>query len=154
MPCLCGIENLIWNTRTLDRHAQVEDVQILVFGLGERSVVNGIQDGPSVFKWTTLSTLGDRSAYPTRIYEPSVGLVISDLFGKHLCIAGRMENEERLTEAGRESGLGRGNTLFRTSHLGGIAGDEVVHDLVVVEFRDRWEDTASIASQEDDVGWV
>jgi hypothetical protein len=44
--------------------------------------------------------------------------------------------------------------LFRTSHLGGIPGDEVVHDLVVVEFRDGWEDTAGIASQEDDVGWV
>jgi len=71
-----------------------------------------------------------------------------------MCIAGRMENEERLTEAGRESGLGRCNPLFRTSHLGGIAGDEVVHDLIVVKFRDRREDTAGIASQEDDVGWV
>jgi len=65
-----------------------------------------------------------------------------------------MQNEERLTEAGGEGGLGRGDALFRTSHLGGIAGDEVVHDLVVVKFRDGWEYAAGIASQEDDIAWV
>ena len=65
-----------------------------------------------------------------------------------------MENEERLTEAGREGSFRRCDALFRTGHLGGISGNKVVHDLVVVKFRDWWEHTAGIAGQEDDVAWM
>ena len=65
-----------------------------------------------------------------------------------------MQNQERLAKASRERGLGFSDTVFGTSHLGGVTRDEMVHDLVTVEFGDRREDTAGIASQENNVGWV
>jgi hypothetical protein len=47
-----------------------------------------------------------------------------------------------------------GDTLLGTGHLGGITGDEVEHRLCRVELGDRWENSAGVAGEEDDVGWV
>ena len=50
--------------------------------------------------------------------------------------------------------MGFCNALFGSGHLRGVAGDEVEHGLFGVEFRDGRKDSASIASQEYDVGGV
>jgi hypothetical protein len=65
-----------------------------------------------------------------------------------------VKSQEGLGEARGEGGLGLGDTLFGTSHLGGVTGDEVVHGLLGAEFGDRRENTAGVACEEDDVGGV
>lgn len=80
--------------------------------------------------------------------------MLLDLVGQHLGVPHRVKGEERLSEAGREGGLGLGDALLGTRHLGGVTGDKVEHGLLRGEFRDRGQDTAGVASEEDDVGWV
>jgi len=65
-----------------------------------------------------------------------------------------MQNEEGLAKASGERGLGFSNTVFGASHLGCVTRYEMIHDLVTVEFGDGREDTAGIASQENNVAWV
>jgi len=68
-----------------------------------------------------------------------------------VCVPSRMEDKERLAEAGGERGLRGSDALLGTRHLGGVSGDEMVHDLVVVKFGDGREDTSGVAGKEDDV---
>jgi hypothetical protein len=62
-----------------------------------------------------------------------------------------VESQEGLGEARGESGLGLGDTLLGTGHLGGVTGDEVVHGLGGGELGDGREDTTGVACEEDDV---
>lgn len=62
-----------------------------------------------------------------------------------------MESKEGLGEAGGECSLGFRDAVFGAGHFGGVAGDEVEHCLLGGEFGDRGEDTAGVASEEDDV---
>lgn len=80
--------------------------------------------------------------------------MVSDLVRKHLCVAHRVQSKERLGEARREGGLRLSDTLLSTRHLGGVTRDEVEHGLLGVKLGDWWQNTASVASEEDDVGWV
>lgn len=113
--------------------------------------MDGIQDSTSVLEGTALTALGDGTSDPTGVDEPCIGLVVGNLVRQHLGVTSGMQNEERLAKASGESGFRFRDALFRTGHLGGVAGDEVVHDLVAVELGDGGEDTAGITSQEDDV---
>jgi len=154
LPRLGGIQNLVGHTGTGSRNIQIEDVQVFVLGLGEGTVVDGIQDRTRILEWTTLSALGDGTSDPTGIDEPCISLVVRNLVRQHLGVTSGMQNEERLAEASGESSFRFRDTLFRTGHLGGVARDEVVHDLVAVELGDGGEDTAGITGQEDDVAGV
>lgn len=78
----------------------------------------------------------------------------SDLVRKHLSVLHGVKSKEGLGEARGESGLGLGDTLLGTGHLGGVTRDEVVHGLGGVELGDGREDTTSVAGEEDDVGRV
>ena len=98
-----------------------------------------------------LTTGGGTGTNPTGVEEPGVGAVLLDLLREHLGVAHWVESKEGLGKARREGSLGLGNTLLRTSHLGGVTGDEVVHGLLGVELGDRRKDTAGVASEEDDV---
>ena len=77
-----------------------------------------------------------------------------DLVREHAGVAHRVEGEERLSETGGECGLGFCDAVFGAGHLGGVAGDEVEHCLLAVEFGDGWENATGVAGEEDDVGWV
>jgi hypothetical protein len=96
---------------------------------------------------TTLAAAGSTSTYPASVQQPGIGRVLLNLLCQHLGVTHGVESQEGLGEAGRESGLGLGNTIFSTSHLGGISGDEVEHGLCGVQFRDWWENTSSVTSQ-------
>ena len=65
-----------------------------------------------------------------------------------------MQSEEGLREAGGEGRLGFCDAVFGTGHLGGVARDEVEHGLFGCQFRDRRQDAARVAGEQDDVGWV
>lgn len=78
----------------------------------------------------------------------------SDLVRKHLSVLHGVKSKEGLGEARGESGLGLGDTLLGTGHLGGVTRDEVVHGLGGVELGDGREDTTSVAGEENDVGRV
>lgn len=133
---------------------EVEGVVDFVVGLGELAGVDGVEDGTGIFEWAALATGGGSGTDPAGVQEPGVGLVLGDLVGKHAGIAHWVEGKERLGEARREGGLGFGDTVFGTGHLGGVARDEVEHGLLGGELGDWWEDTAGVAREEDDVGRV
>lgn len=120
------------------RNFQIEDWVGLVFDFGELATVDGIEDGSSVFQGASLSSGGSASTDPASVEQPCVGVVVRDLVGKHLCVPHGMQSQERLSKARRKGCLRLSDTILGTSHLGGVARDEMEHGLVGVKFRDWW----------------
>lgn len=116
--------------------------------------MDGVEDSTGVLEWAALAALGDTGTNPSSVEEPGVGLMSLDLLGEHLCVAHWVKSQEWLSEAGREGGLWLGDTFLGSGHLGSVARDEVEHGLGGVELGDWWENTASVASEENDVLWV
>lgn len=116
--------------------------------------MDGVEDGTSVLERTTLATGGGTGANPTGVEEPGIGLVLLDLLGEHGGVAHGVQGQEGLGEARGEGGLGLGDTILGTGHLGGVTRDEVEHGLLGGELRDGGEDTTGVASEQDDVGGV
>lgn len=116
--------------------------------------MNGVENGTGVLKWATLSTGSGTSSNPSSVEEPCVRLVLLDLLSEHLGVAHWVKSQEWLSEAGRESSLWLSDTILCTSHLGCVTGDEVEHSLCRVELGNRWENTTSVAGEENDVRWV
>ena len=116
--------------------------------------MDSVEDSTSVLERATLAASGSTSANPAGVEEPGVGLVLGDLVGKHAGVAHGVEGKEGLSEAGRESGLGLGDTILSTSHLGGVTRDEVEHGLLSGELGDGGKYATGVAGEEDDVGWV
>lgn len=116
--------------------------------------MDGVQDGAGVLEWAALAASGDTGTDPSGVEQPGVGLVSLDLLSEHLGVAHWVESKEGLGEAGREGGLRLSDTLLGSGHLGGVSGDEVEHGLGGVELGNWWENTASVAGEENDVLWV
>lgn len=110
--------------------------------------------GAEVTYRAALAVVLDTGTGPAGVEEPGVGVVGGDLVREHLGVLHGVKGEEWLGEARGEGGLGLGDTLLGTGHLGGVAGDEVVHGLLSVELGDGRKDTAGVAGQENDVGRV
>ena len=98
-----------------------------------------------------LAACGGTGTDPAGVEEPGVGAVLLNLLRKHLGVAHWVQGEEGLSEARGEGGLGLGDTLLGTGHLGGVTRDKVVHGLLGAELGDRRKDTASVAGKEDNV---
>lgn len=153
-PAALGVEQFAGDVGAGLGDVEVEGVVGLVLDVGELAGVDGVEDGASVFERATFAAGGAASTDPAGVQQPSVSLVLGDLVSEHAGVAHWVKGQEGLGEAGGESGLGFSDTILSASHLGGVTGDEVEHGLFGGEFRDWWEDTASIAGKEDDVGWV
>jgi len=107
--------------------------------------------GTRLTKRATLAALGGTGTDPAGVEQPSIGLVLLDLLGKHLRIAHGVQGQERLGEARGKGGLGLGNALLGSSHLGGVTGDEVVHGLLLVQLGDGRQHAAGVAGEQHDV---
>ena len=116
--------------------------------------MDGVKNSTSVLKRASLATLGGRGTSPTSVKQPSVSLVLGHLVGKHLGVLHGVQDQEGLAEASRESSLGLSDTLLGTCHLGGVTGNEVVHDLLVGQLGNRRNDTTGITSEQNNVGGV
>lgn len=153
-PALGGVEKLVGNTRAGLGDGEVEGLVDLVLLVGELAGVDGVEDGASVLERATLAVVLDTSTGPAGVEEPGVGVVRGDLLRKHGGVLHGVEGQEGLGEARGEGGLGLGDTLFGTGHLGGVTRDEVVHGLLGAELGDGREDTSGVACEENDVGGV
>lgn len=114
--------------------------------------MDGVEDGAGVLEGASLATLGETGTDPAGVEEPGVGVVLLDLVGKHGGVLHRVQSKEGLGEAAGEGGLGLGDAVLSTGHLGGVTRDEVEHGLVAVQLGDGGQDTAGVAGEEDDVG--
>jgi hypothetical protein len=54
-PALLGVEKLVWNVRALLGDVQIENIVGLVFGLGQFTAVDGIEDGTRILEGTTFA---------------------------------------------------------------------------------------------------
>ena len=63
-----------------------------------------------------------------------------------------MQSQEWLGKARGEGGLGLGDAVLGSGHLGGVAGDEVEHGLLGGELGDGGQHTAGVTGQKNDVG--
>ena len=151
VPALRGVEQLVRDIGAGLWHRQVEGVVNLVLDVCKLAGVNGVQDRASVLERATLSSCGRAGTDPTGVEEPCVRTVFFDLLCKHSGVAHGVKGEEGLGEARGEGGLGLGDTLLGSGHLGGITGDEVVHGLGGGELGDWRKNTTGVACEEDDV---
>lgn len=151
-PSLLRVEQVIRNIGACSRDLKVEDFVILIIDLSELTGVDSIEDGASILQGASSATLGKTGTDPTSVEQPGVGLVLLNLVGKHPGVLHGMEGQEGLGEAAGESSLRLSDTIFGTCHLRGVAGDEMEHSLGTVELGNWRQDTASIASEENDVG--
>ncbi|KAH3662017.1 hypothetical protein OGAPHI_006198 [Ogataea philodendri] len=131
VPVTGRVQDRGWNTRNSLRHLQSKGWVGLELGLLELARVDGVQNGPGVLQWTTLSALGGRLACPSGIEQPGVGVVLADLVRQLLGVLHWVQHQEWLSETCRESGLWLGDTVLSSGHLGGVSRDEVVHHLGV-----------------------
>mmetsp|Transcript_101182 Transcript_101182/g.283640 ORF Transcript_101182/g.283640 Transcript_101182/m.283640 type:complete len:405 (+) Transcript_101182:370-1584(+) len=92
-----------------------------------------------------------RAAHPTRVHQVRVRAVLVQLGGQHLRIHERVPHEEWGAEARREGGLRLLNALLGARNLSGVAGNEVIHDLVLRQLGDRRQHSESIARKQDDL---
>lgn len=150
-PGSLGVKKLRRHARARGWDVKVEGVVDFIFGLGEITRVDGIEDGTSVLEGAALAASGCASTNPAGVEEPGVGRVLADLVSEHTSVAHWVEGKEWLCEAGGEGGLGLGDTILSTSHLGGVTGDEVEHGLLRGELGDWWEDATGITGEKDDV---
>ena len=153
-PALGGVEELVWNTRAGLGDRKVKGLVDLVLLVGELAGVDGVEDGASVLERATLAVVLDTSTGPAGVEEPGVGVVRGNLLREHGGVLHGVESQEGLGEARGEGGLGLGDTLLGTGHLGGVTGDEVVHGLGGAELGNGREDTTGVACEENDVGGV
>lgn len=153
-PGLGRVEQLRRNIGAGLGNLQVEDFIVLVFNLGEFARVHGIENGARILQWATLAALGSTSANPTGVEQPGIGLVRLNLVCQHLGVAHGVQSQEGLGEARGEGSLGLKDSVLGASHFGGIAGDEVEHDLLAGELRDRRQHTPRVAGEQDDVARV
>lgn len=153
-PGSCRVQQLRGHTRACLGDLQVEDTVVLVLHLGELTRVNSVEDGTSILQGATLTTLGSTGTDPTGVEQPGTGRVCLNLVCQHLRVAHGVQSQERLGEARGEGGLGLEDTILSTGHLGGVARNEVEHDLLAAQLGDRRQNTAGVASEEDDVAGV
>ena len=69
------------------------------------------------------------AAAPAGVHQPDARVVLLHLRGQQLGVLGRMPDQERPAEAGRERGLRLGDAHFGAGDLGRVAADEVIHRL-------------------------
>lgn len=112
--------------------------------------MNGVDNGTSLGQAHSLADTV-ASADPTGVDKPDLGAVLLALLSKHLGVLVRVQRQESLAEAGRESGNGLSDTHLGTGDLGGVTRDEVVHGLLRSQTGDGRNDTSGIASEEDDI---
>jgi len=62
-----------------------------------------------------------------------------------------MQRQEGFAEAGRKCRLRLGNAPLGASHLGGVAGEEVIHRLLFGQFGDRRQNPEGVTGEEDNV---
>lgn len=149
-----GVEDLRRHVGGGLGNLEVENVKVLVLDLGELTRVDGVQNGSSVLERASLASVGVRLAGPSGVEQPGVGVVLGHLIRQHLGVLHGVQNQEGLAKACRESGLGLSDTLLGSGHLGGVTGNEVVHDLLVGELGDGGNDTSGITGEQNDVGGV
>mmetsp|Transcript_83650 Transcript_83650/g.269599 ORF Transcript_83650/g.269599 Transcript_83650/m.269599 type:complete len:474 (+) Transcript_83650:729-2150(+) len=77
--------------------------------------------------------------------------MFDQLCRQHVRIDGRVPDEEGRPEASGECGLRLLHTLLGSGDLGGVARDEMVHNLVGCQLRDRGQDAEGIASEQNDL---
>mmetsp|Transcript_58419 Transcript_58419/g.153834 ORF Transcript_58419/g.153834 Transcript_58419/m.153834 type:complete len:661 (+) Transcript_58419:301-2283(+) len=153
-PGLLGAQDLLGHVLDgVPRHLQAEDRHRLPLGVRERrqrAVVDGVDELPRVLDAAAAAgAVG--AAHPAGVHEVRVGAVLLELGGEHLGVDEGVPHEEGRAEAGGEGRLGLLHALLRAGHLGGVAGDEVVHDLVLSQLRDRGQHAEGVAGQKDDL---
>jgi hypothetical protein len=153
-PGVAWVEEFRWDARAGFWNGKVEGLVGLVLDLLKFAGVDCVEDGAGVLKWATLATGGGTGSNPASVQQPGASTVLLNLLSKHLSVAHWVESQERLCEAGGEGGLWLSDAFLSTSHLGGVTRDEMEHGLRGVELGDRWENTTSIAGEENDVAWM
>lgn len=124
-PGLDGVEELSGYGVHVLRDLEVEDGEVFELGLGEGSVVNGIDDSPGVLEGASLSS-SELSSSPSGVDEPALGTTGSHSLSKHGGVSRRVENDEGLSETSGESGRGLGDSILGSGGLRGVTGKEPV----------------------------
>jgi len=110
------VKDLGWDTIDGFWNRKVEDWEVFEFTLGERTVVDGIDDSSGVFEGTSLAGT-ELSTSPTSVDQPTVDIVLLHTLCKHLGVSTGVENDEGLTVTCGESGRGLDNTVLGTGCL-------------------------------------
>ena len=138
------IENLGIHARKCSRDLEIEYRQRLGRGLVDRTVQDGVDDAARIF---------DRDSFartvPARIDEVSRSARLLHAFYQFLTVLGRMQREERRTEASREGRRRLGDTALGTGQLGGEAREEVVFGLFRRQDRNRGQHAECVGREED-----
>ena len=92
-----------------------------------------------------------RTARPACIDQPDACAARRDSLTQQLRVRGRVMHHERRAEAGAERRLRFGDSLLRACHLGGVAGEKVVHRAGRRQPRDRRQHAECIACQHHDI---
>ena len=143
---VAGIEDFGSNAREFRGDLEVEDGELLRGSREDSTGKDTVDDTTSVLNGDALAR-----TIPSRVHEISLGTALFHLLHEFSSVLRRVEFEEGLTEASRESGSGFRDTTFRTGELSGKAAEEVVLRLTCVEDRNGRQYAEGISREEDHV---
>lgn len=123
----------------------------LVFGLFERTAVDGVNDGTGVLQGASSSAGREASLDPTGVDQVAVGTGLGHLLLEHGSVSSGVEDQEGSSVTGREYGRRLGDTILGTGGLGGVTGNKVVVGLGRSQLGDGRQDSESVATEHDDV---
>src|SRR5690554_805714 len=149
-PGVARVEQAGINARYFCGHIQVDDVQVLGFGVGNGAALDGYNHAASR---QDVEALADTvaAAGPAGVDQINLGAKSVDALDQQLGIDTGRTREERCAKAGGEGGLDApAGTHFGGTHQGRVTGQEVVGRLFVVEDGHRRQYAGQVAGQEDD----
>ena len=156
-PGVLGAQDLAGHTlHGLPGHAETEDghgLPLLVIQGRQRAVVHGVHQLARVLQRAPLADAVG-AAHPAGVQQPGMAAVLLQLGSQHLGIVVRVHGQERPAEARREGGLRLRDAYLGAGDLGGVAGDEMIHHLLLGEFGDGRQHPEGITGQEDHVAGV
>ena len=131
------------------RVAQVDLRAELVLRISQLSGVDRVDDGARVLERAALAVL--RSAQPAGVEQPRIRTLALQAVSKHLRVLEWVPHEEGLAVARREGGDGGRDALLGARHLGGVAVEEVVDDLLFRKTRNGRQHAEAIAREQNDI---
>jgi len=149
-PAVNGAQNFGIHTENGLGHLHTETAHEVSLGHIERIIMNRVNDSSSLGQTHSLANTVSTTD-PACVDEPYLCAMSLALLSEHLSVLVRMQREESLTIASRESRYGFSDTHLCASDLRCVSRNELVHSLFRGKTRNRGEDTSSVASEENHV---
>ena len=148
-PGAARVEQLVVHAGDGDRYFEAEIRIDTHLGAQQAAVQRRVEQGAGFLDRHAMADTID-AASPACVDQPAIHIMLVDQGTEQIAVLAGVARHEGRTEAGGEGGFRLGHALFGARHLGGVAGQEVIHGLARGEPGDGRQHTEGVSRQHDD----